>query len=133
MTESLLPSEKIEIVLVREQAKLPEHKHGVGFDVAAAMDCELKAGEVTMVPLGFAARPPVGTVLKIEPLNSLTKDGLVTVDRIIGQDYTDEIQAIMLNMSKERRIVKQGESIAQLIVYNVQTPSIMQVSTLKQT
>ncbi|KAJ2645534.1 hypothetical protein IWW40_005958, partial [Coemansia sp. RSA 1250] len=107
MTESLLPSEKIEIVLVWDQAKLPEHNHGVGFDVAAAMDCELKAGEVTMVPLGFAARPPVGTVLKIEPLNSLTKDGLVTVDRIIGQDYTDKIQAIMLNMSKESHIVKQ--------------------------
>ncbi|KAJ2844471.1 hypothetical protein IWW36_005175, partial [Coemansia brasiliensis] len=65
-----------------------------------------------------------GGTLKIESLNSLAKRGLAIVNGVIDQDAAKEAQVQMLNMSKETCLVKAGEDIAQLVLYNVQTPKL---------
>lgn len=97
-------------------------RHSAGYDLAAAEDCTLPPGEVTIVPTGLKAYMPSGEFLQVTIRSGLSaRRGLSLINgaAIIDADYADNpdneghILLAVFNHSREPVAVARGERIAQ--------------------
>ncbi len=105
---------------------LPEYMtpHSSGMDLRAAVktDQVIPRGEVGLIPTGFAVELPVGIEAQIRPRSGLAvKHGISIINApgTIDADYRGEIQVALINLGKERYVVKRGDRIAQMVVQPV--------------
>ena len=75
---------------------------------------------------------PENTYGSIRDKCSLAAKGVLTLGRVIDNDYTGEIIVIMTSLIEPIKI-KKGQKIAQLIVSNISYPEIKLVKSLKDT
>lgn len=110
-------------VINRSQHDLPiyETEQSAGMDLRANIteDIELKSLERALIPTGLFIALPVGSEAQIRPRSGLAyKHGLTVLNSpgTIDADYRGEVKVLLVNLSKEPFVVKNGERIAQMVV-----------------
>jgi dUTP pyrophosphatase len=93
-----------------------------GFDLAAAQDLRVGAGQIALVPTGLVIETPSGYFLGIFARSSTPlKRGLVVANGVgvVDSDYagpTDEVRIQVLNITREEVQIRRGDRLAQGIV-----------------
>jgi dUTP pyrophosphatase len=111
------------IKLLREGISLPVYMtaQAAGMDIAAAIKTEVSIlpEEIVIVPTGIAIALPAGYEAQIRPRSGLAaKYGITMVNApgTIDADYRGEIKIPLINLGKEKYVIKPGDRIAQMIV-----------------
>lgn len=132
----------IKVFKLNKEATLPTrtHKNDAGIDLYATENSFIPVGETKVVKTGVAIEIPEGFVGKIEGRSSMNSKGIITSGGVIDAGYTGDISVILNNFSAtpERDPilfqagyrVKRGEKIAQLLLYKVETPEVVETDTL---
>ncbi len=130
---------KIKIVN-RSKHALPayETEASAGMDLRANLTKEiiLKPLERYLVPTGLFIELPVGYEAQIRPRSGLAiKKGvsLLNTPGTIDADYRGEIKIILVNLSNEEFVVRDGERIAQMIISKVEKAQWVEVEELRET
>jgi len=102
---------------------LPEYStlHAAGMDLRANIDHEivLKPLERALVPTGLFIELPEGYEAQIRPRSGLAiKNGISIVNSpgTIDADYRGEICIILVNLSNNEFIIRDGERVCQMVV-----------------
>ena len=113
---------KIRIVN-KSKHSIPEYstESSAGMDLRANIDKEilLKPLQRALVPTGLFVEIPVGFEAQIRPRSGLAiKKGITILNSpgTIDADYRGEVCVILVNLSEEIFVVKDGERICQMII-----------------
>lgn len=113
---------KIKIVNA-SQHDLPQYattaSAGVDLRANIEQDILLKPLERSIVKTGLSIELPVGYEAQVRPRSGLAaKNGITVLNSpgTIDADYRGEIGVILVNLSQEDFIIKNGERIAQLVI-----------------
>jgi dUTP pyrophosphatase len=113
---------KIRIVN-KSKHSLPEYstESSAGMDIRANIDKEilLRPMQRALVPTGLFVEIPAGYEAQIRPRSGLAINKGITVlnsPGTIDADYRGEVCVILINMSEELFVVKDGERICQMII-----------------
>jgi dUTP pyrophosphatase len=130
---------KVKIVN-RSNHALPAYgtDHSAGMDVRANLEKELvlQPGQRALVPTGLYVELPVNYEAQIRPRSGLAlKNGITVLNTpgTIDADYRGEIGIILINLSNEKFIVKDGERICQMIIARHETVEWNEVPGLNET
>jgi len=109
-----------------------------GMDIAAHIENNIKInpGEKALVATGFSIAIPRGYEVQIRPRSGLAAKKSITVlnsPGTIDADYRGEIKVILINLGKEKFVVKNGERIAQMVVCPVDQANLDEVKELSDT
>jgi dUTP pyrophosphatase len=103
--------------------KLPEYSTGAsaGMDIRANVDNEIimKPMQRMLVPTGLFVQIPVGYEAQIRPRSGLAINKGITVlnsPGTIDADYRGEVCIILINLSGEDFVIKDGERICQMVI-----------------
>lgn len=115
---------KIKIKL-DEGVSLPE-KHGMWYDLAAAEDYDLKAGEIKIISLGCRIKPPEGYYALVASRSSTPlKYGLIIANGLGIIEYTycgnDDVLGLVVYATRDVHIDK-GTRLAQFTLTRWQLP-----------
>jgi len=131
---------RIKIKKLNEKAKIPEYmtEESAGMDLYACID-----NDITMYPMerklistGIAIGLPKGYEAQIRPRSGLAiKYGITILNSpgTIDSDYRGEIKVILINLSKEKFSIKNGDRIAQMIISKVDKADLLVVKHLEET
>jgi len=102
---------------------LPEYgsEHAAGMDLRANLDEDiiLESFERKLIPTGLFIELPIGYEAQVRPRSGLAiKKGITVLNSpgTIDADYRGEIKVILVNLSREKFVIKNGDRIAQMIV-----------------
>jgi dUTP pyrophosphatase len=106
----------------------------VGYDVYSAAQIVIPPAQHILVPLDIAITPPEGTYVQILSRSELSvKHHIDVTAGTIDSDYMGNVMVPLYNSGAEAYAVNVGDRIAQMVVVNHQTPTVIQVSELSQT
>jgi dUTP pyrophosphatase len=113
-------------------------EHAAGFDLHAAVPgpVTLAAGEIRVVPCGFAMAIPAGYEAQVRPRSGLSsRHGITLVNTpgTIDSDYRGEIQVPLINLGRGDFVVERGMRIAQMLVLPVPKVNLVEVEDLDET
>ena len=127
-------------VINRSEHALPNYETALsaGLDLRANIDAdiELKSLERVLVPTGLFIVLPEGTEAQIRPRSGLAyKHGLTVLNSpgTIDADYRGEVKVLLVNLSNETLVIKNGERIAQMVVAKHERVDWLEVETLSET
>jgi dUTP pyrophosphatase len=127
-------------VVNRSKHNLPNYETelSAGLDLRANIeeDIELKSLERRLVPTGLFIALPAGTEAQIRPRSGLAfKHGLTVLNSpgTIDADYRGEVKVLLVNLSNESFIIKNGERIAQMVVAKHERVDWSEVEALDKT
>lgn len=110
-------------IINRSEHDLPayETELSAGMDLRANIseDIALDSLERVLVPTGLFIALPAGAEAQIRPRSGLAyKHGLTVLNSpgTIDADYRGEVKVLLVNLSKDKFVVKNGERIAQMVV-----------------
>lgn len=114
-----------------------ETSNSAGMDLRANVENEivLKPFQRTLVPTGLFIELPAGFEAQIRPRSGLAiKKGITVLNSpgTIDADYRGEIMVILINLSDEDFIIKDGDRIAQMIISKYEQLSLMEVEVLEK-
>lgn len=102
---------------------LPEYatEYSAGLDLRANIkdDLVLAPMERVLVPTGLFLELPKGYEAQVRPRSGLAiKHGITVLNSpgTIDADYRGEIQVILINLSNEVFVIKNGERICQMVI-----------------
>jgi dUTP pyrophosphatase len=127
---------ELAVARVREGAVLPTQAYegDAGLDLAACEALELAPGERGVVGTGLAVAIPEGHAGLVLPRSGLAaRHGLTIVNApgLIDAGYRGEVKVVLLNTDPgESFIVEAGMRIAQLVVVDVPSVSVVEVGEL---
>ena len=131
---------KILIKKLSEKTIIPKYetKGSSGMDIVANLnkEVEIPPGEKALIPSGFSLSIPKGFEIQIRPRSGLAaKKGISVLNTpgTIDADYRGEIKVILINLSKEKFIVKKDMRIAQMVVSPVTQAELEEVEELPKT
>lgn len=116
--------------LLTDTAKLPAASRpgDIGFDVCSDEDFVLQPGETLKVTTGvqLADMPTMDNdrnriFLKVEGRSGLSAKGIFPIGGIVDPTYRGEVFVVLTNNGDFMHEVKQGDKIAQFVVYKVAT------------
>ncbi|MFT6209935.1 MAG: dUTP pyrophosphatase [Bacteroidia bacterium] len=127
-------------VINRSEHALPNYETALsaGMDLRANIeaDIELKSLERILVPTGLLIALPKGTEAQIRPRSGLAyKHGVTVLNSpgTIDADYRGEVKVLLVNLSTEPFVVRNGERVAQMVIVKHEQISWSEVETLDQT
>jgi dUTP pyrophosphatase len=130
---------KIKIVN-RSKHPLPGYStiHSAGMDLRADIDSDIVQNpmERIMVKTGLFLEIPEGCEAQIRPRSGLAiKHGITVLNSpgTIDADYRGEVCIILINLSNEKFIIKDGERICQMIISKHEKAEWVEVETLQET
>lgn len=110
-------------IINKSSHPLPEYatEYSAGLDLRANIneDIQLKPLARTLVPTGLFIELPKGYEAQIRPRSGLAfKHGITVLNSpgTIDADYRGEICVILVNLSNEDFIIKNGERICQMVI-----------------
>ena len=131
---------KIQVKRISKKALLPhyETKGSSGMDLRAniSKNIYLKSKEIKLIPTGIALAIPKNFEIQIRPRSGLAaKNGISIVNTpgTIDSDYRGEIKVILINQSKKKFRIKNGDRIAQMVISPTIKAKIQEVSSLTKT
>jgi dUTP pyrophosphatase len=110
-------------------------EQSVGYDLFALEEVSIDPGEFTLIRTGLVIKTEPPYALFIFPRSSLFKNKSLIMPNsagIIDFDYCgeeDEIKIPVLNLGKERIVVKAHEKIAQAVFIKIGNPEIEEIFT----
>jgi dUTP pyrophosphatase len=130
---------KIKIVN-KSRHQLPAYSTvaSAGMDLRANIDGEimLKPMERALVKTGLYLEIPVGYEAQIRPRSGLAiKKGITIVNSpgTIDADYRGEVCIVLINLSNENFIIKDGERICQMVIAKHEKAEWLSVDKLLET
>lgn len=127
-------------IINRSKHPLPSYgtAYSAGMDLRANIeeDLELPSLGRAVVPTGIFIALPPGTEAQVRPRSGLAaREGLTVLNTpgTIDADYRGEVKVIMVNLSGEKRTIKDGERIAQMIVSRHERVEWESVDKLEET
>ena len=132
---------KIKIQIVnKSRHKVPEYSTiaSSGMDIRANLDHDvvLQAGKRALIPTGLFIEIPVGYEAQIRPRSGLAINRGISVlnsPGTIDSDYRGEICVILINLSDEDFVIKDGERICQMIISKHERAEWVNVEMLDET
>ena len=131
---------KIQIKKLSTSVSIPKYetRGSSGMDIAAYIEniIIINPGEKALVSTGFSIAIPEGYEVQIRPRSGLAAKKNITVlntPGTIDADYRGEIKVILINLGKEKFIIKNGERIAQMVVCPVVQAYLEEVNELTNT
>ena len=131
---------KIQIKKLSNDVLTPKYETpgSSGMDIAAYIEQEItiNSGDKVLIPTGFSLSIPQGYEVQIRPRSGLAAKKSITVlntPGTIDADYRGEIKVILINLGKEKFIVRKGERIAQMVVCPVIQAQLEEVQELPAT
>jgi len=129
-------AETLQVKFLSLNATLPTRatNGSAGYDLYSAIDLTLVPQTRACIPLDITIVPPKGTYGQI-----LSRSGLAAKHNVdvkagtIDRDYTGNIQVILENNSNRNFTITIGDRIAQLVLYQIQTPHVQQVNEVQPT
>jgi dUTP pyrophosphatase len=110
-------------VVNKSKHALPHYETiaSAGMDLKANLDEEivLKPMERKLIPTGLFIELPVGYEAQVRPRSGLAiKKGISVLNSpgTVDADYRGEVMVILINLSQEDFIIKDGERIAQMVI-----------------
>jgi dUTP pyrophosphatase len=110
-------------IINKSRHKLPEYTtpYSAGMDIRANIDEDivLEPLKRVLVKTGLFLEIPVGYEAQIRPRSGLAVNKGITVlnsPGTIDADYRGEVCIILVNLSDEKFIIKDGERICQMII-----------------
>lgn len=110
-------------IINKSRNTLPEYatKYSAGLDLRAdlAEEVVMKPFERKLIPTGLFIELPEGYEAQIRPRSGLAiKHGISVLNSpgTIDADYRGEIQVILINLSNEDFVIKNGERICQMVI-----------------
>jgi len=109
-----------------------------GMDLRANIDEEivLKPMQRAMVPTGLFMEIPVGYEAQIRPRSGLAINKGITVlnsPGTIDADYRGEVCIILVNLSDENFVIRDGERVCQMIIAKHEKAQLESVETIEET
>ncbi len=127
-------------IINKSQHDLPSYETiaSAGMDLRANLEqsIELKPLERAIVKTGLFIELPIGYEAQVRPRSGLAaKNGITVLNSpgTIDADYRGEIGVILLNLSADDFIIKNGERIAQLIIAKHERADWTSVQELSET
>jgi len=131
---------KIQIKRLSKSVSIPKYETlgSSGMDIAAHIveNIIINPGEKVLVSTGFSVAIPRGYEVQIRPRSGLAAKKNITVlnaPGTIDADYRGEIKVILINHSKEKFVIENGERIAQMVVCPVVQANLEEVEELSNT
>ena len=119
---------------------LPEYSTiaSAGMDLRANLDKEviLGPGKRALIPTGLFLEIPVGYEAQIRPRSGLAINKGVTIlnsPGTIDSDYRGEVCIIMINLSDEDFVIRDGDRICQMIICEHERAEWIKVDVLEET
>lgn len=110
-------------ILNRSRHPLPEYATAgaAGMDLRANLDAPitLRPLERTLVPTGLSLELPHGYEAQVRPRSGLAlRHGITVLNSpgTVDADYRGEVGVILVNLSSEPFVIRDGERIAQLVI-----------------
>ncbi len=110
-------------IINKSRHTLPEYatEYSAGLDLKANIDTDitLQPLERALIPTGLYIELPQGYEAQIRPRSGLAlKHGLTVLNSpgTIDADYRGEIRVILVNLSNDPFVIKDGERICQMVV-----------------
>lgn len=109
-----------------------------GMDIRAHLSADISLGPMqrTLVPTGIFLAIPSGYEVQVRPRSGLAlKQGITCLNTpgTIDADYRGEVGVILINLSGEIQVIKDGDRIAQLVVQRVERAEWHSVQELPAT
>ena len=130
---------KIKIVN-KSKHQLPEYKTklSAGMDIRANINevITLRSLERKLIPTGLYIELPEGYEAQMRPRSGLAlNEGLWLLNSpgTIDADYRGEIGVILVNLSNEPVMIKDGDRICQMVINKVEQAEWIEVDTLDET
>jgi dUTP pyrophosphatase len=130
---------KVEIIN-RSEHVLPAYEtiQSAGLDLRANLKEEVALGslERALIPTGLYIALPPGTEAQVRPRSGLAYNQGVSVlnaPGTIDADYRGEIGVLLVNLSNEKVVIKNGERVAQLVIAKYEQAEWTEVSELSST
>lgn len=129
----LRPAQDADIPLPRYMT--PE---AAGMDICAAVpqDTVLEAGQIRLLPTGFAMALPKGYEAQVRPRSGLAAKhgiGLINSPGTIDGDYRGEVMIALINLGPSAYTVRRGDRIAQMVIQRVPRARLEVVERLPET
>ncbi|RQW07504.1 MAG: dUTP diphosphatase [Calditrichaeota bacterium] len=123
------------VKLLKPNAKEPEKAHDsdAGYDIYAPEDIRILAGEFKKISTGIAIQLPHGFHVELKDKSSRASQGLHVMGGIIDQDYRGEIIVVMHNLRQITQVIKKGEKICQMILYQDYPAVVFEVDDISET
>lgn len=130
-------SNTVDVLIQRLDPDLPmpnyAHPGDAGADLYARVNVTLAPGERVSVPTGIAIALPGGYVGLVHPRSGLAARhgvGMVNAPGVIDAGYRGEIAVLLINHGTAPVQLSRGDRIAQLLVQQVATMRLHEVTTL---
>ncbi|MBN2618717.1 MAG: dUTP diphosphatase [Spirochaetales bacterium] len=130
----------MERVTVKYSGNYPTYQttHAAGADIKAFLkeDIVIKPLSRTIVPTGIYLEIPEGFEAQIRPRSGLAANYGITIlnsPGTIDSDYRGEIKVIIINLSNNDFIIKNGDRIAQMVIAPVLQADFIQTDNLDET
>lgn len=127
-------------IVNKSKHQLPAYAtvQSAGMDIRANLDSDIiiKPLERVIIPTGLFIALEAGTEAQIRPRSGLAaKNGITVLNTpgTIDADYRGEIKVILVNLSNDEFIVKDGERVAQMIIAKYETIVFNEVESLDET
>lgn len=127
-------------IINKSKHELPEYAttSSAGMDIRADLDNEivLKPMERGMIKTGLYLEIPVGYEAQIRPRSGLALNKGITVlnsPGTIDADYRGEVCIILINLSGESYVIKDGERICQMVIASHEQADWISVDSLVNT
>ena len=130
---------EIKIKKLKKDAVIPTtgSPFAAGSDLySAENDLVIEAGKTAMIGTGLAMEIPEGYAGLVYARSGLAcKEGLAPANKVgvIDSDYRGEIKVALHNHSSERKTVKKGERIAQIVITPFLSADFCEAEQLNQT
>lgn len=125
--------ESTKIKLLSSNAIMPTRgtPGAAGFDLYAAVPCEILARGGGIIQLDIALEIPPGYYGRIAPRSSLAAKFHIDVGAgVIDSDYRGPVGVVLFNLKDTPFVIKHGDRVAQLIIEPYNTAELLQVDTL---
>ena len=127
--------DQLNITKTDPEATLPTRAHpdDAGLDLYGNENVTILPGQGHVTKTGVAIALPIGHVGLVADRSSMAKKGLKTAGGVIDAGYRGELHIVLWNISKEAVEIKRGDRIAQLLIFPIATPQVIEVETLNET
>jgi dUTP pyrophosphatase len=127
-------------VVNKSKHELPSYSTGLsaGMDIRANIDNDvvLKPNERSLVKTGLFLEIPVGYEAQIRPRSGLAiKNGITVLNSpgTIDADYRGEVCIILVNLSDENFVIRDGDRICQMVIAKHEKAEWINVESLLST
>ena len=101
-----------------------------GMDLFSIEDAVLKPGDLKKIKTGLAIELPENCVSLIWDKSGIATKGLKTVAGVIDSGYRGEYLVALTNLGKEDYVIKKGDKIAQVLIQEVNHPTVVETDKL---